>query len=182
MNIIEALNEPERKRKYLNDNQVKTLLATASVNPKWNFASVFLLQTGLRIHEFCKLKVKDIDLENDVIHVIGKGDKERTVGIPPKLHTLIIKWKVTFMPMPDDNIWTMTINGTERMFTVISKYCGFKVTPHTLRHTFSTRLLNETKDIVAVQTILGHSSINTTGIYAIYNVENAINLQKEHVY
>lgn len=180
MNKVDSLKEPSRKRKYLEEAQIAVLLERCTANPKYEFMTVVLLSTGLRVTEFCSITVQDIDFNAGTIRVIGKGDKERIVGLPFKTLNMIQKWVKLFELQPTDKLWKHDKYYTEELFRNLSRWCEFKVTPHMLRHTMATRIYRRTNDLGAIQQILGHSSQKTTSLYAIYDTSKAIRLQQEN--
>jgi integrase/recombinase XerD len=127
---------------------------------------------GLRISEGATLEIKSIDSANLLLHIIGKGDKERRVPLPrPVLDELRKFWKTHrnprwLFPSPDPrkpvNRFTLC-----RAFRLAARAAGVtrRITPHTLRHSYATRLLEAGVDTRVVQILLGHVNIATTAIY-----------------
>jgi len=140
-----------------------------------------MLDTGLRLSEVINLKWKDIDLISGKLMVReGKGKKDRTLWLGEEDLNLIQKWKerqVKKIGKTPANIFTSTSKGTmgnkmnpryiQDMVKRYAKKAGINkdISPHTLRHTFATDLLRETKNIRLVQKALGHSDISTTMVY-----------------
>jgi site-specific recombinase XerD len=136
-----------------------------------------LYATGLRRAELCHLKVSDIDSERMVIHVHqGKGSRDRDVLLTPKLlETLREYWRwmkpKTYLfpgtvknwradvPINEKNVW--------RAVAEAAKQAGIKkhVSPHTLRHSFATHMLEAGADLRTIQLLLGHSSLETSTVY-----------------
>ena len=128
--------------------------------------------TGLRLSELVSLDVEDIDFVNETVRVIGKGSKERLVPIgshamkamqiyrsEAKIHTGPL-----FISKLRKRLSTRSVN------TLLKKYLShssipFNVTPHKLRHSFATHLLDHGADLRSVQSLLGHASLSTTQIY-----------------
>lgn len=182
MALVDSLNEPKRQRRFLTDAQVGIVLQRASINPKFEYMVRLMLDTGMRVSEFCDLRLCDIDFGKQDIKIIGKGDKERHVALTPKCEKLIRQWTKTFEVKADGKLWPHDTFYTQELFRTLSQWCEFKVTPHMLRHTFATHLYNITKDIGAIQLLLGHTSPSTTAIYAKYDSANAQALQRAHAY
>lgn len=181
MKKIETLNEPSSPRKYLTDEQVSIMVLRASCNPNYEFMVNFLLNTGLRVGEFCALKLEDIDLDACTVKVIhGKGDKYRMVALPESTRTLLIKRKKALNLQPHMPIWGVEETWTQSMFRTLSDWSGFKITPHMLRHTFATRIYRQTGDIGCIQTLLGHTRPDTSAIYAKYDSNAAMMIQRAH--
>lgn len=127
---------------------------------------------GLRIGEGATLEIKSIDSANLLLHIIGKGDKERRVPLPqPVLDELREFWKTHHNPRwlfpghdPRKPVSQLALG---RAFQLAVPAAGVtrRVTPHTLRHSYATRLLEAGVDTRVVQIILGHVNIATTAIY-----------------
>ena len=127
---------------------------------------------GLRITEAATLEVTAIDGINGFIRVIGKGDKERQVPLPqPVLAELRSLWKTH-----RDKRWLFPSPRQEGPISRYALWLTFKqavraagitrrITPHSLRHSYATRLLESGVDIRVVQILLGHARIGTTAIY-----------------
>lgn len=139
-----------------------------------------LYSCGLRVSELVSLKLTDLFFDDGYIRVIGKGDKERLVPIGSKAIKDVGKYleqrnSVAFRIDPAAtnivflNRWGRQLTR-EMVFTIIKKYArlaGIKknISPHTLRHSFATHLVEGGADLRAVQEMLGHESIQTTEIY-----------------
>ena len=145
---------------------------------KRNLAIIRLLYaTGIRVSELVNIKLKDIDINDRTIRILGKGDKERIVvfGIntADSLRDYIDngRYKIDFH---DSEYLLLNKNGNKISTRYIRKIIDdiiFKasidmhVSPHMLRHTFATGMLNNGADLVSVKDLLGHESLNTTSIY-----------------
>ena len=127
---------------------------------------------GLRISEAATLEVTAIDGDNGLIRVVGKGDKERCVPLPaPVLAELRRLWKTHrdkrwLCPSPTGK-GPITRHALGQTFRQVKIEAGIKarVTPHTLRHSYATRLLESDVELRIVQILLGHASIGTTALY-----------------
>lgn len=135
-----------------------------------------LFATGLRISELCSLTPHEVDLENQIILIHGKGSKERLLQIENKsaLRALHIYLKIFFTQIHKCNLFFVNRNGTplsdQSARRIINRYADLAsvqqhITPHMFRHTFATSLLDADVDIRYIQEFLGHSSISTTQIY-----------------
>jgi integrase/recombinase XerD len=127
---------------------------------------------GLRISEAATLQVGAIDSANLLVRIIGKGDKERRVPLPqPTLHDLRKLWRTHRHPrwLFPNRGGTNTLNQQVlgRTFKAAVRRAGItrRVTPHALRHSYATRLLESGVDTRVVQILLGHVNIATTAIY-----------------
>ena len=190
--------EPQTLPMVMTINEVKKILGTLygelNNNSKTdtytykaqirNIAIIELLfATGMRISELCNLKVTDIDLKTGIIKVFGKGSKERIIQIcNPDIKSLLKKYRKLYVNRIEDdksffiNRLGQTIS-TQSVRLMLRQYVQKSsvpknITPHTFRHTFATLLLEENVDIRYIQSMLGHSSINTTQIYTHINTES----------
>ena len=133
---------------------------------------------GLRVSECTDLKVNQVNLEDGFVKVLGKGNKERVVPIPTKTKELMYKYFTEIRPLWAQNA---TINKffinpkgkslypkyVENLLSKIVIDLGLKknITPHKLRHSYATHLLEGGADLRSIQELLGHSDISTTEIY-----------------
>ena len=127
---------------------------------------------GLRISEAASLHVDAIDRPRMVLRIIGKGHKERLVPLPqPVLDELVIVWREhrnrQWLFPNHDGTKPITCSVLSRCFTAAVKEVGLprRPTPHTLRHSYATRLLENGVDTRVVQVLLGHANIATTALY-----------------
>jgi tyrosine recombinase XerC len=128
--------------------------------------------TGLRLSELADLDVGNLDALSDTVRVLGKGSKERLVPIGSHALKAIESYrnaaKVTegplFVSKLRTRLSTRSINNLLKKYLALSDI-PFNVTPHKLRHSFATHLLDAGADLRSVQALLGHSSLSTTQIY-----------------
>lgn len=150
-------------------------LNTRYTTPHRNLCMLrLMLEAGLRAGEVVALRPDHLDMQTCRLIVReGKGAKDRTLWISDDLRDLIGEW---LQRRPKSEWLFPTRNGTQvqtrylrAMVTRLARKAGIaeadKVSPHTLRHTFATDLLRETKNLRLVQKALGHASISTTQIY-----------------
>ena len=129
--------------------------------------------TGCRVSELINIKKTDINFSNKSIKIMGKGSKERIVYYGDYAKDYLEKYLKTGFNESGNYLFlndkknNMSIADVEAIVKDVVKNISLKthVTPHTLRHTFATHLLNNGADIKSVQELLGHASLNTTGIY-----------------
>lgn len=143
-----------------------------------------LYSCGLRISELCGLKVEDIDLNEQTVCVRGKGKKERLVPIGrPAINAILNYWKLLAAPpLPDEPVFFSNPEKRAPMYPrlvqmKIKKYLALagldpSITPHTLRHSFATHLLDAGADLRSVQELLGHAHLVTTQIYTHITTEH----------
>ena len=156
---------------YLTINEVKTL-TKSSENIKHRCIIKLLYGSGLRLSELLHLKVTDIDAESMIIHIKNsKGNKDRVVMLSKSLLEELRIYYIKYKPV--DFLFEGQSGGmySPKSVQVIVKNAASKagikkkVTPHTLRHSFATHLLEAGTDIRFIQQLLGHGSIKTTEIY-----------------
>jgi integrase/recombinase XerD len=137
-----------------------------------------LYATGMRVSELIYLKIEDINMENRMLKCLGKGAKERIIPFGSKadesLRLYLDKVRQKLVKNPNEDILFLNSRGErlsrQGIFYLVKKYvrkAGIekKITPHTLRHTLATHLLENGADLRSVQEMLGHSDISTTQIY-----------------
>ena len=134
--------------------------------------------TGIRVSELINLKIDNINMENQMLKCIGKGSKERIIPFGSKAHWSLSLYLEKVRPKldkdPKEDALFLNSRGEilsrQGIFYLVKQYArkaGIekKVTPHTLRHTLATHLLENGADLRSVQEMLGHSDISTTQIY-----------------
>lgn len=188
---IELAKTPGRDLDLISDNELTRLLdmpmQEKPANDKddvkrWRDKAMLELffSTGLRVSELCSLDRDTINLNRDEFSIRGKGEKVRLVFLSDKARQAIKDYLAKRKDMGDALFTNLSkinpkLKGDDRLTPrsverIIKKYAikaGItkKVTPHTLRHSFATDLLQNGADIRSVQMMLGHSSVSTTQIY-----------------
>ena len=159
-----------RLPEVLSDEQVRALLGGVR-NPIHKACLALMYACGLRISEAATLEIGAIDRANLQLRIIGKGDRERLVPLPqPVLDGLGALWKTHRDPrwlFPNRSGAPANQQVLRRTFQDAARAAGIKrrVTPHALRHSYATRLLESGVDTRVVQILLGHVHIATTAIY-----------------
>jgi len=181
--LIELAKVPERSLDLISASELNRLRVapdTKTTEGKRDKAILELLfSTGLRISELCGLSIDDVDLTRDEFSVRGKGDKVRVVFLSgdakQALQTYLKARKdlddAMFVryghKVNDGGELRLQARAVQRLLKKYAAIAGItrKVTPHVIRHSFATDLLQNGADIRSVQALLGHASINTTQIY-----------------
>ena len=197
------LESPKIRRSlpgYLRLEEVEKLLARPDEKTPLGLRDRAMLEvlysTGLRVSELISLRVMDVDRATGCIRCIGKGDKERIVPIGKKALALVERYLRDARPKlvgkkQQPQAPTLFINrrggplsrvGVWKILSAYGRQAGLRValTPHMLRHSFATHLLERGADLRSVQLMLGHSDISTTQIYTHVVEERLKQIYKAH--
>jgi len=169
---------PRRIPTVLSVEEVRLLLQAASA-PKYKAAFATAYGAGLRVSEVVALKVGDIDSERMLLRVErGKGGKDRHAMLSPQLLELLRAWwregrrRSLLLPggwlFPGrDPVEPLSARQLCRVVRAAAQAAGInkRVSPHTLRHSFATHLLEQGVDVRVIQTLLGHAKLDTTALY-----------------
>ena len=169
--LIESLNQSTEDWKALNAKMLITLFYA----------------TGMRLSELINLKEKHLDFSRSQIKVLGKGNKERIIPINKELIGIIKDYQQQKDKnfAKTDNVLLITEKGRQMYpkyaYLLVNKYLGEvstldKKSPHVLRHTFATHLMNHGADLNAVKELLGHSSLAATQVYTHTTIEKLKNI------
>ncbi len=173
--LNQKINIPHPKRnktipKVLNKEEIKKLIEVTK-NIKHKLIIKLLYGCGFRVSEIVNLKKSDFNFNENLIHIkLAKGKKDRFVKIPEILKQNLIDYsklnnsEIFFSSAKGGKLTTKTI---QKIIKNSSKKANIKknISPHTLRHSFATHLLESGVDIRIIQKLLGHSDIKTTQIY-----------------
>ncbi len=199
-NPFNAIVQPKSQNsipKPLSEKQIENLLAVPDVTTTLGFRDKTMFElmyaSGIRVTEIVELKMMQVNLNQGVVKVMGKGQKERLVPIGEYATEYLQKYLTQTRPkilkekisqyvflsnrgtgMTRQTFWHCVKKHAEscRIFPLPS--------PHMLRHSFATHLLNHGADLRVVQMLLGHSSISTTQIYTLVAKEKLKEIHKEH--
>lgn len=179
-NPFKLLPAPKREKllpKFLTLPETDRLINTAG---NTHFAArdkalfELMYSSGLRRSEVTGLKIRDVDFFNGVVRVLGKGNKERLVPVTDgALYAIKYYLSTRPNPQPQDALFLnahgkpLTGDGLAFIFknTAIAAHLARKVTPHSLRHSFATHLLNNGCDLRSLQEMLGHKTLAATQVY-----------------
>ena len=164
INSDDSIKVAKTLPKPISHEHIKSALKDATLQER---VIVLMLYTlGLRISELNSLHVNDIS--DGWIRVVGKGDKEREIPVVANISELICEYQSQYSPKEylfERDGAKLSENSLRYIITKVFKRAGFKVTPHQLRHSYATELLNHNARIADVSELLGHASMATTQIY-----------------
>ena len=189
---FEAPKAPKRLPKMIKESEIDMLFNVCDQNTPLGLRNYCILEVlygcGLRVSELCGLEIKDIDFNELSIVVHGKGSKDRVVimfeQMALDLRRYISTYRLDLLYLAKDqnnrhvflnkNGTTLTPRGVRVILNKLIEDCGetFHLSPHMLRHSFATALLNHGADLRSVQELLGHENLSTTQIYTHVTFEN----------
>ena len=183
-NYFNMVNNPKREiylPKFLKDEELNKIFDVCSLDTSINQRDSLIIEllyaTGVRVSELVNIKIKDIDMNEKVIKVLGKGSKERIVlynNHTANVLDVYLKDGYRFFNKKNSEYLILNKDGNHlseryvrKVIDKLVKKAGLdlKISPHTIRHTFATDMLEEGSDLMTVKELLGHESLNTTSIY-----------------
>ncbi len=189
-NPAELVSTPKREKRlpyHLNIDEVTTLVEAPAGGTLLSARDRAILETlyscGIRVSELTGLNVGGIDLEGSTVRVLGKGGKERIVPLGSHAADALADYlSARGNPLPETPLFLNARGGrlTRRSVArIIDRYILHlasmkKVSPHTLRHTFATHLLEGGADLRAIQELLGHASLSTTQKYTHVTIDRLL--------
>lgn len=178
---IKNFKEEKKLPNYLTSNQIHDLLSYFNLNDPLEFRNSLMIElmfaSGLRVSECVNIKLSDIDLDNQTIRIVGKGNKERLGFFYDRLSEKLLRYLKEIRPIHDSkNSSYLFLNNRGNKLTsrsiqyiceAISIKAGlsYQLHPHMLRHSFATYLLDNGADLRLTQELLGHKNLSTTQIY-----------------
>ncbi len=195
--LIESPKTGRGLPRALTEEQVEFLLAAPDTDTMLGMRDKAMLElmyaTGLRVSELVGLELSNLNLNQGVIRVIGKGNKERLVPIGDEAHESLKIYLSSGRPELLKGAQTDSVFVTNRkagmtrqaFWYMVRRYaaqCDIpqKLSPHMLRHSFATHLLNHGADLRVVQLLLGHSDLSTTQIYTHIAREGLKRMHETH--
>ena len=195
--LIKLLKKPARLPIYVEEEKMNTLFSTVEFGDDYKGVLDRLLidllyTTGVRLSELTGLGESDVDFYNSTIKVVGKRNKERIIPISEETKNLIKEYIVVrnkeFPDHQNDNYIFLTPGGTKIynkfVYRRINHYLSLittltKKSPHVIRHSFATHMLNHGADLNAIKEILGHASLAATQIYTHNSIEKLKSVYKQ---
>ncbi len=169
---IELAKTTERSLELINEDELKRLLDAPLKEEddqkrlRDKAIMELLFSTGLRVSELCSLP-RDLDMKKGEFSIRGKGEKVRVVFVSDIARDAVLSYMKIKKGIDDPRLFHVTPRTIERIVSQYGTIAGIskKVTPHVIRHSFATGLLQNGADLRSVQMLLGHASITTTQIY-----------------
>lgn len=180
--LVDTVKQDKKLPNVLSIEEVDKMIDSIPLETEIDIRNRAILEimygAGLRVSEVCDLKVKDLHLNTKYLNIIGKGNKERIVPIGDLAVEALRKYLTEARPIITKNTYSdyvfLSYQGKplsrQSIFKLIKQLalkCGIEkeISPHTLRHSFATHLLENGVDLRYVQEMLGHEDISTTQIY-----------------
>lgn len=191
--VISPRNE-KRLPHFVADKDIHTLFDHVEFPDTWagrteRLVLLLFYQTGMRLSEAIGLKDNQLNFSNHTLKVLGKGNKERLVPMSPSLaqelkayqQERLQQWPQSGTALVDDKGRPL---APRRVYAFVKKYLSGVTTiekrsPHVLRHTFATHLMNNGADLNAVKELLGHSSLAATQVYTHNTIEKLKNIHSK---
>ena len=187
---VQAPKRPKKLPDTLDTDQLSSVLDVAADSPlslRDHAMMELFYSSGLRLAELVTLDLVDLDLDEGVVRVVGKGDKERIVPVGSKARDALQQWLTARRNMAQDGESAVFIARSgqrisRRQVQVRVKEWGIRqgleanLHPHKLRHSFASHLLESSGELRAVQELLGHSDISTTQIYTHLDFQHLANV------
>lgn len=166
---IPAKKRPRQLPKILSKTEIMQMI-NSTANIKHKLVIELLYSAGLRLQELINLKRNSIDFDRNIINIrVGKGSKDRITLLSDNVKADLLKYYSNYS-IASDYIFTgrnekYTKKSVQKILENAGKIIKKRVTPHMLRHSFATHLLEQGTDIHHIQKLLGHSNMSTTQIY-----------------
>ena len=186
---LKSLKSPKKLPEFLQETTIESVLEEEVYAPTFEgqrdrMVLEFLYLTGVRLSELTALKWKDIRLQEEQVKVLGKRQKERIIPLTKSLQRNIADYKKVveahFLKLEGEDYFIRSNKGEKAysmlIYRIVKHYLDLfaqnsKRSPHLLRHTFATHLLNKGADLNAVKDLLGHANLAATQVYTHNSME-----------
>ena len=198
MSNIESPKLGRKLPDILNVEEISQMISSIDINEKFGQRNKTIIEilygTGIRVSELIELKISNIFFKENIIRVVGKGDKERFVPIGMQAKKSVndyINNKRNHQKIEEssNDVLILSKDGkklTRHMIFTLIKNISIKsgitkkISPHTFRHSFASHLLKNGADLRTIQLILGHENITTTEIYTHLDSKHLLNVMKKY--
>jgi len=195
-NISKLISSPKVAKKiphYLSKNKIEELMSLPDLSTKEGLMHKSILEvfysTGLRISELTEIKTCNLDLDKNILKVLGKGNKERIVILGKiaseslKNYLRVSKNSDNIYLYPSANKMNSHIS-VSYIYKMVKKYLkkvtnDEKMSPHSLRHSFATHLLDNGADLMSVKELLGHEDLSSTQVYTHMSIDKMKKIYKK---
>ena len=196
--LLDPPKQPRSLPKALAESEIDALLAAPPLDTPAGLRDRAMFElmyaAGLRVSELVDLPTTSVNLRQGVLRVTGKGSKERLVPLGEESQHWLEKYLAESRPLlaAKRNLAPLFLNANgeapsrQQFWGLVKRYAAVagiepkKISPHGLRHSFATHLLNRGADLRALQMLLGHSSLSTTQIYTLVAREHLQKLHSKH--
>lgn len=191
---LKSLKTSKRLPVFMEEVKMEQLLSPESFPNDFNGKRDYLIlelfyATGMRLSELVNLKHLDVDIYNSQIKILGKRNKQRTVPVTSNVIKKIKEWQDFLQTQGAPSEYFFTTEKGVKMYPklvyrmVNSRLSGIttadKKSPHVLRHTFATHMLDNGADLNAIKELLGHASLAATQVYTHNSIEKLKNIHKQ---
>ena len=180
--LLEPVKIKQKEREFITEDELGEMVAAID-QPAIRTVAQTMFYTGGRIFEMIHLTLEDVDLENQVLHIInGKGGKDWDVPINDKLHQILVNYLEHIRDSNSNRFFALSRTGkvsasyiNRCIHTAVEKLGWDKdITAHVLRHSFGSNLLEKGASVVSIQKLLGHSSLRVTSRYLHQDTDKLI--------
>jgi integrase/recombinase XerC len=195
MTKVVAPKNEKRLPNFVADKDIKTLFGHVEFPDTWQGRTERLLMllfynTGMRLSEVINLKDSQVNASNHTLKVLGKGNKERILPISAEVLREVNRYQSDRNTLFNERADVLLVDekakalSPRNVYTSVKKYLSLVTTiekrsPHVLRHTFATHLMNNGADLNAVKELLGHSSLAATQVYTHNTIEKLKTIYKK---
>lgn len=191
---IRSLKKPHRPPTFIEEDSMESLLSpneelSQTLIPRDHLILEILYGTGIRLSELINLKVSDVDLFDGRISVLGKRNKQRIIPLTQTLKSEIAEYVKQRSELQPDSPYLFLTDKGQKLYPVfvqrlVKKHLTAvstlkKKSPHVLRHTFATHMLNKGAELNAIKELLGHASLSATQIYTHNTIEQLKSVHKQ---
>lgn len=191
---VSTLKTPTRLPIFVGENEMQNLFKKVLFENTFEGLRDQLIielfyASGIRLSELIELKIKEFDQYNNSIKVVGKRNKERIIPLANKINIIFSEYLISRKELNPINDFIFLTKKGEKIYPklvyrIVNHYLGLvttinKKSPHVLRHTFATHLLNNGADLNSIKELLGHSSLSATQVYIHNTIEKLKTIHKQ---